>query len=695
MRFLVPVLALATTAAAQDVGTMDWPTGEVVPRAFDRFDALDGGVVHVEGASWLRLYFAEVLLSPGSVVRITSVLDNEVQELDAAALARWGNTSAYFNGDTVLVEVVGGQGFAGTHLELAAVGRNAAGEVAGGSGDCGICDADDRVPSGEPWACRLLPAGCTATVFNEASCLVSAGHCIQGSMVVQFNVPDSNGDCSINNPPVADQFPILTTDSVNGGVGNDWAVLVPGTNTLGELPFERYGRLRPIASIVPSPGVIASVWGYGVDNTCTRSQTQQTDTGSIVALDATTLQWDIDIRGGNSGSSIIHNGEIIGIVTHCNTGGCPAAPNLGTRIDLSSFAAARDAMCGEELLFTFPGGLAELISPAGGSSMRVVVSADTGTPMPGTGTVYTSLGGGPFVSTAMSETAPNDYQATFAAIDCGTVVEFYFTAETVSGLQVSSPRNAPGQLHVTVAGEALATVFDDDFEADRGWTVSGDATDGQWDRGVPIALSTCDRGNPGADGDGSGQCFLTDNSSAGQCNSDVDGGSTILTSPVLDASDPHTVVSFRRWYSTTAGSNAFQDVMQVQVSSDGGSTWTELETVGPTGSDVDGAWFLKSFSVADFVSPTSLFQVRFIASDTDPQSVVEAAVDEFLLRTVVCPEPDACPWDLDAGGDVGITDFLELLAQWATDPGGPPDFDGDGTVGITAFLELLANWGPC
>ena len=54
-----------------------------------------------------------------------------------------------------------------------------------------------------------------------------------------------------------------------------------------------------------------------------------------------------------------------------------------------------------------------------------------------------------------------------------------------------------------------------------------------------------------------------------------------------------------------------------------------------------------------------------------------------------------CPWDLDGDGTVGITDFLELLALWGTDPGGPPDFDGDGDVGITDFLELLANWGAC
>ena len=54
-----------------------------------------------------------------------------------------------------------------------------------------------------------------------------------------------------------------------------------------------------------------------------------------------------------------------------------------------------------------------------------------------------------------------------------------------------------------------------------------------------------------------------------------------------------------------------------------------------------------------------------------------------------------CPWDLDGSGDVGITDFLALLAAWGANPGHPADFDGDGTVGIIDFLELLGNWGPC
>ena len=54
-----------------------------------------------------------------------------------------------------------------------------------------------------------------------------------------------------------------------------------------------------------------------------------------------------------------------------------------------------------------------------------------------------------------------------------------------------------------------------------------------------------------------------------------------------------------------------------------------------------------------------------------------------------------CPWDLDFDDEVGITDFLSLLAQWGTDPGGPPDFNSNGIVDLADYMELLANWGPC
>ncbi len=54
-----------------------------------------------------------------------------------------------------------------------------------------------------------------------------------------------------------------------------------------------------------------------------------------------------------------------------------------------------------------------------------------------------------------------------------------------------------------------------------------------------------------------------------------------------------------------------------------------------------------------------------------------------------------CPADLDCSGAVDTLDFLDLLAQWGLDPGGPPDLNGDGTVDTIDFLDLLAQWGPC
>ena len=63
------------------------------------------------------------------------------------------------------------------------------------------------------------------------------------------------------------------------------------------------------------------------------------------------------------------------------------------------------------------------------------------------------------------------------------------------------------------------------------------------------------------------------------------------------------------------------------------------------------------------------------------------------IAVYVHQEP-VCPWDcaLEGNADVGINDFLALIAQWG-EPG-PCDFDGGG-VDINDFLKLIAHWGPC
>ncbi len=68
--------------------------------------------------------------------------------------------------------------------------------------------------------------------------------------------------------------------------------------------------------------------------------------------------------------------------------------------------------------------------------------------------------------------------------------------------------------------------------------------------------------------------------------------------------------------------------------------------------------------------------------------------DEYEIYIALL-DPFGCLIDLDGDGEVGVTELLDLLAQWGTDPEGPPDFNGDGDVNVTDLLELLAAWGPC
>ncbi len=86
------------------------------------------------------------------------------------------------------------------------------------------------------------------------------------------------------------------------------------------------------------------------------------------------------------------------------------------------------------------------------------------------------------------------------------------------------------------------------------------------------------------------------------------------------------------------------------------------------------------------------------------QIAFDLTFDDFqraIVRTQVGDGgPAPCPIDTDGSSDVGINDFLAVLAQWGSvcpctadvsGPGGLPD----GMVGISDFLAVLASWGVC
>ncbi len=139
------------------------------------------------------------------------------------------------------------------------------------------------------------------------------------------------------------------------------------------------------------------------------------------------------------------------------------------------------------LAFSFPDGLPEIISPYGGTTLRVVVAGVMAEPDPGTGVMHFNDGSG-WVEIPMIEIEPNVYDAVFPEAECVTQVSFYFGAQTTEGQTQLFPAGAPAEALSTVSANSVELQLTDNFETDLGWTVENDPylTDGAWERGVPI-----------------------------------------------------------------------------------------------------------------------------------------------------------------------------------------------------------------
>jgi hypothetical protein len=293
--------------------------------------------------------------------------------------------------------------------------------------------------------------------------------------------------------------------------------------------------------------------------------------------------------------------------------------------------------------------------------------------------------------TNMQQDGPgNFWNAIVPGMECGDNPEFYVSCEgQVSGL-VEFPSGGSANAYNWLVG-SLLVAYEDDGQSNGSWTVSGDATDGQWTRGVPV---NCDRGDPPADWDGSGSCWLTDNSTADGCNSDVDSGSTVLTSGVIDLQGIDApVLSYSRWFNNSAGAAPNTDTFTVDYSTNGIS-WSNLETVGPAGADVNGGWVRVTWELAGIVGDASQMQLRFTASDvgSDTQSVVEAGVDALLISATECFDA-GIPGDANGDGQVDVADILAVIAAWGTSCNNcTEDLDGSGFIDVADLLLVISNW---
>ncbi len=291
------------------------------------------------------------------------------------------------------------------------------------------------------------------------------------------------------------------------------------------------------------------------------------------------------------------------------------------------------------LQFVYPSGRPDLVNPGGGVEFTVEVVGLFSQPQSGTGVLHVDRGSG-FESFPMNEVSSNVYEANFPASNCGSELNYYVSVMTTDGETFTDPVGAPNLFYTAISADGVEITFADDFETNQGWTVSGDASTGQWERAIPNGGG--ERGDPPTDGDGSGRCYVTEN---GAGDTDIDGGSTVLTSPIMDATSEtglNAILSYDRWYSNNFGASPEEDNFVVEISNDGGASWTNLEVVGPSGPEVGGGWYHKSFVISDFVTPTDQMRVRFTASDLGNASVVEAAVDGVEISIINCDGGPIC-----------------------------------------------------
>jgi aminopeptidase YwaD len=370
-----------------------------------------------------------------------------------------------------------------------------------------------------------------------------------------------------------------------------------------------------------------------------------------------------------------------------------------TRASLATvYAVGQDATC-PGIVFGYPYGIPEFAAPAESASVTLTISCTRdGEIVSGSELVHYSINSEEYIQAPLVKVSGSEYTVALPPIACGDSIRFYFSAaEVETGVYYDSDASQP---HVLIPASQFLSLFEDDFETAKPWTVYGTASRGQWERCLPASWTF--PYTPYRDFDGSSHCYVTDNDA---WSGDVDSGYTVLISPTFDASIGDARVRYARWFYNRWADLQPQDSMTVFISSNAGINWKRVETVGPD-DEAGGGWIVKEFWTSEFIPPSEMTRLKFVASDLGENTPVEAALDAVSVTWYECTyeEPPYCG-DSDGNEAIDIDDIVFLVTYIFT--GGPPpdppdrgDADCSGGIDIDDVVYLimyvfLGGHAPC
>jgi choice-of-anchor B domain-containing protein len=174
----------------------------------------------------------------------------------------------------------------------------------------------------------------------------------------------------------------------------------------------------------------------------------------------------------------------------------------------------------------------------------------------------------------------------------------------------------------------------DDFLLDYGWTKTGTASSGDWEKGEPVGTDyqgVTANTEDDIPGDNGIECYVTGNGGGAAGDDDVDNGSVSLKSPLFDLTNyGDAYISYYRWFFNNGGNGSTPNDSLVVILWGGQNNSTILETVLESDS-FQSQWKFKNYRVTDYLPVSTGMQVEFRASDANPGHLVEAGVDVFSI----------------------------------------------------------------